>query len=213
MEKINLKEILKDHVGEIFYSTMAGDVLLDCIYISDLYPIVLHHIDTDKFIRLDIYGRYVSSNDAECILFPSKDQRDWNVWIKQHRKMTYNDVAAELFDNRYYYFIDMLGNIGMNYTLPQSSNCASSEKQLEKLLAINKLMNVQKWIEKGWQPEWGNSSQHKHYIFVNEANQIRVSVDINNRNSICYFSTLSNAFKAIEILGEDIIRQAYSTDW
>lgn len=79
-EKLNLCEILKDcPKGTRLYSSIHGDVTLEAILTTpDIYPIVFRSEKTDDRTRVTLDGRYFSSEDGECILFPSKDQRDWS---------------------------------------------------------------------------------------------------------------------------------------
>lgn len=72
-KNINLCEILKGHEGETFYSPVFGIVILqeilnDCLCIKSV----------DKVINLYKDGKY--DIHGECMIFPSKDQRDWNKW-------------------------------------------------------------------------------------------------------------------------------------
>lgn len=76
---MNIAEILKYcPKGTKLYSTIFGEVTLNKINIHEKYPIVvyrLNHIKT-SFTR---EGYYMEDfPDSECVLFPSKEQRDWN---------------------------------------------------------------------------------------------------------------------------------------
>ena len=84
--ELNLCEILKDSVGEIFYMPMIGNVKLlqnsikgvDSTYIQVESIHSTHH----KF-AIDFTGRYdLGSNlqEVEICIFPSKEQRDWSLY-------------------------------------------------------------------------------------------------------------------------------------
>lgn len=78
MEKINLVEILKDCPrGTKFYSPLFGEVEFDRIDNGDVYPIVIisNRGRSEYFSTKGEY--YIAYDEAECMLFPSKDQRDW----------------------------------------------------------------------------------------------------------------------------------------
>lgn len=79
MEKINLVEILKDcPKGTKLYSSIFGEVkFIGIVNDDDNYPISV--IDKTGTARnFDVMGKYYHYyNNAECVLFPSKDQRDW----------------------------------------------------------------------------------------------------------------------------------------
>ena len=76
---INIAEILKYcPKGTKLYSTIFGEVILNKINIHEKYPIVvyrLNHIRT-SFTREGYYMEDFPG--SECVLFPSKEQRDWN---------------------------------------------------------------------------------------------------------------------------------------
>lgn len=76
-ENLNLVRILKDcPKGTKFYSTIYGEVEFDKIKKESRYPIIFTSSDGCNFdITAD--GKYYEW-EGECILFPSKDQRDWS---------------------------------------------------------------------------------------------------------------------------------------
>ena len=82
-ENLDLTKILNGcPKGTKLYSTLQGEVSFVRIDIFDTYPIVLtvHNKCTDT-TKCDFYakdGRYNNLYDGECVLFPSKDQRDWS---------------------------------------------------------------------------------------------------------------------------------------
>lgn len=79
-ENLNLVEILKDCPnGTKLYSPIYGDVeLVDVLRNEEeIYPIEIKMSDylTDKFSK---DGRIFTEYNGECMLFPSKEQRDWS---------------------------------------------------------------------------------------------------------------------------------------
>ena len=83
-ENLNLVEILKDcPKGTKLYSPVWGEVELDEVDNFSLErPIVVSH--SCGFERFTKDGRLFYRCDGECVLFPSKDQRDWSKFkIKQ----------------------------------------------------------------------------------------------------------------------------------
>ena len=76
-ENLNLVEILKDcPKGTKLYSTVYGEVEFDCINKGE---------NSVKFVKSDGYrgsvtaqGLVLSCYDAECTLFPSREERDWS---------------------------------------------------------------------------------------------------------------------------------------
>ena len=78
-EHLNLVEILKDCPrGTKLYYTVYGEVEFDHVAISSKYPIVLRLKCIEGYESLTSEGKYDIEHDGECLLFPSKEQRDWS---------------------------------------------------------------------------------------------------------------------------------------
>ena len=88
---LDLVEILKNcPKGTKLYSTIHGEVTLNYVSTDVNYPInVIWREGTASFTR---YGRYTIKSDGECILFPSKDQRDWSKFKVPVEKFDYNTL-------------------------------------------------------------------------------------------------------------------------
>ena len=77
-ENLNLVEILKDYPkGTKLYSSVFGEVELDHIDTRANYPIVIRLKVLDVRECLTTEGMLFTEYDGECILFPSREQRDW----------------------------------------------------------------------------------------------------------------------------------------
>lgn len=77
-ENIDLTKILEGcPKGTKFYSSVFGEVELVEIRKGYLQPITLRCLSGDM-VCIGVDGRLFPSYDGECILFPSKDQRDWS---------------------------------------------------------------------------------------------------------------------------------------
>lgn len=88
-ERIDLLEILKDCPrGTKLYSTVRGEVEFDHIDSDKDYPI--HTTNKDSLALFTGDGKYYIEYDGECVLFPSKNQRDWSkferFWDKPKRE-------------------------------------------------------------------------------------------------------------------------------
>lgn len=91
-ENLDLVKILNDcPVGTRLYSVIHGEVTLNHVSSEDVnYPIIaIWREGTASFTR---YGRYAIKSDGECILFPSKDQRDWSKFEVPVEKFDYNTL-------------------------------------------------------------------------------------------------------------------------
>lgn len=100
MNELNLMEILKDcPKGTKLYSTIHGEVEFDEIVNDDEYSIRYRHKNIYNIENLTLVtkdGRfYCNANGGECVLFPSKDQRDWSKF----------KVEPEMIDGEFYYCV------------------------------------------------------------------------------------------------------------
>ena len=144
------------------------------------------------------------------------DGNTYTIIECKEKKLTYEDIAEKLFKhNSEFWFCDNEGCIksceddGDYYLNP--NNCIS-KRQLEKLLAINILMNVAKYLNGGWQPDWDYIHEMKWYIFIKDKQILICYADDIHCNNI-YFKSKELAKQAIEILGEETIKLALCTDY
>lgn len=93
-ENLNLVDILKDcPKGTKLYSPIFGEVEFEGVYNKAIYPIAVkaktNPIEgkcTEQFIYLGPSGIIDISFNGECMLFPSKEQRDWSKFKPKQPK-------------------------------------------------------------------------------------------------------------------------------
>lgn len=77
-ENLNLVEILKDcPKGTKLYSTLHSEVTLVSVDNTRYYPIIVELCDNSEEC-FTAEGKLIIDYDGECVLFPSKNQRDWS---------------------------------------------------------------------------------------------------------------------------------------
>ena len=85
-ENLDLTQILKDcPKGTKLYSPIFGEVKFEEIDCSISSPVRV----IDNAGQLDAFkkdGKYYGYKNAECMLFPSKDNRDWSTFIIEQPK-------------------------------------------------------------------------------------------------------------------------------
>ena len=95
-ENLNLIEILKDCPrGTKLYSTQYGEVEFEKVRENTKYPITIRLNDN----QIDMFasdGRWNKSYDGECVLFPSKYQRDWSKFKVNKNK--FDPKSLQSFD-------------------------------------------------------------------------------------------------------------------
>ena len=97
-ENIDLTKILKNcPKGTKFYSTIFGEVEFLGFYEDEGYAITIKRNFDIAHITKD--GRYLSSFNGECTLFPSKDQRDWSKFTAPwYKKEKFDPKTLKPFD-------------------------------------------------------------------------------------------------------------------
>ena len=101
-ENLNLIETLKDcPQGTKLYSTVFGEVKFDRIDTILSHPIVVRigRIEDDHTETFAADGRLYSYHNGECVLFPSKEQRDWSKFgPKQPKQPKFDPKTLKPFD-------------------------------------------------------------------------------------------------------------------
>lgn len=121
-ENIDLTKILKDcPAGTKLYSTIFGDVKFSHIFKDSGYPIILHTYNGGvTFVTKYGKSHIDYENEGECVLFPSKKQRDWSKFVAPWYKSNKFDpktlkpfdkvLAASMVDGRW--VCDFFSHIG-----------------------------------------------------------------------------------------------------
>ena len=117
------------------------------------------------------------------------------------KKITYQDVINNI----------KAKNIGVSVQFGLTKiggDCfVTSEKQLEQLLALNKLMNVAKYLNGDWEPNWDDEFEDKFYIYCLFGKLSICSKQRANHGCVA-FKSEKLIHQAIEILGEEEIKKA-----
>lgn len=119
------------------------------------------------------------------------------------KKITYEDVIINI----------RATNIGVSVQFGLTKigeDCfVTSEEQLEQLLALNKLMNVAKYLNGDWEPDFTNTNFHKFYIsYDSDKKKLTIWFKQYMNDGSVYFKSEELARQAIEILGEEEVKKA-----
>ena len=119
------------------------------------------------------------------------------------KKITYQDVISNIKATNIGVSVQFgLTKIGEDYFV-------TSEEQLKQLLALNKLMNVAKYLNGDWEPDWNDRHQHKWFIFYDhQLSGLYLAIHYTQRFASVYFKSEELALRAIEILGEEEVKKA-----
>lgn len=131
----------------------------------------------------------------------------------QKKSITYDDILKELFLDKIASWVGRTkiytATIGVvNYN--DQNNC-TTEAQAKRLLAFNKLMNIAKYLNGDWKPDF--DGHHKNWSICKEGDDYLGLWTDNTENSSVYFKSEEAACKAIRLMGEDSLNDLFSTDW
>lgn len=98
----------------------------------------------------------------------------------KHKDITYDDIEKTLHLKE-----TCIGITGVN--------------NIEKLSAINELMNIAKYYNKDWKPDWNNSKEHKYSIrFDNYDSEFLVDNNFTINSGSVYFKNREDAQSVID---------------
>lgn len=120
--------------------------------------------------------------------------------LNKPKKLTYPNICAALY-----------GYKKEEFYVPRMY--CTSEKHSRKIEAINKIMNTAKYLNGDWKSDWDNGRFDKHRFYIKPNNEIDFDINKEINNSVVYFKTRELAQQCIDILGEETIKLALSTDW
>ena len=127
--------------------------------------------------------------------------------------ITYDDICKELFLNNITYW---LGNIGVNTVISGNNNYndinnSTSNAQTKRLAAFNKLMNIAKYLNGDWKPNF--NGDHKIWNINKDGDTFISMYTITLNKGSVYFKNEELANEAIEIMGKESLEDLFSTDW
>lgn len=129
------------------------------------------------------------------------------------KKITYQDVKEKLFpESKASYYLGKEGGIIQTFNIKYLSRellLSTSQQQLQQIRALNKLMNVAKYLNGDWEPDWNNKYEDKYCIYYECTKPtLRISRWSTSYYEGVYFKSPELARQAIEILGEEEVKKA-----
>lgn len=176
---MNIAKILKNAPeGTKLYSPIFGDVILIRVVESN-NAIFVRNIE-GEWVEFSSEGIYDVLFDGECLLFPSRTNRDWNTFkIEQAFPMNYKDCCSV---------------IGW----AESANKISGYKHYN-LYGFQKLLVCRDawWkIDNKWEPDW--DSKNTQYLIKLRGNDV-TCIDIAPESSLYDYCNSFLTFRTEEI--------------
>ena len=141
-QKLNIAEILKDKPVELkLYSSTFGYIKFNCVHKNKVY-----------FSSEDTNVHSVKSNgkmydSGECIIFPSKEMRDWNKFSWKKGDVLTNSSGFQIFFDKwanedYTKFLGKIKLLGDSHCYDTAYyTLASEEKALEFIKSVEEINN------------------------------------------------------------------------
>ena len=125
-ENIDLTKILKDcPKGTKLYSSVHGEVEFERIETDFRCQYVIIELKDHLLERITFDGKIYNYDGGECILFPSKDQRDWSKFTAPwYKKEKFDPKTLKPFDKVLVRDMDL-----ENWKVQLFSNIIEYEKQ------------------------------------------------------------------------------------
>ena len=179
---------------------LADKLLGPCAYMertdktSVIFKLINNMEIKNNQLTIDIPEGYEidkENSTFECIKFKP---------IKKY--LTYKEVAEKL--NKDICFFTAKGKIQSyaQYASYDNPDVANSYRQIEKILAINQLMNIAKYYNGDWKPDFNNKTTYKYVIQYNgiENKHTHYSVDYDVCLNRCcvYFKNQEDAQSVID---------------
>lgn len=109
-------------------------------------------------------------------------------------------------------FVDIIDKYENEHSYPIKV-LATSNNHMKKIIAINTLILVAKYLNNGWVPNF-NSCKHRNYYITIRGNKLCLDYCFCiNTGAVIYFKSEKLAQQAIDILGEKTIRLALSRNY
>lgn len=127
--------------------------------------------------------------------------------------ITYDDILKELYLNKKVYFVS-----GKSIQLSTADVCSykdidnsASEAHAKRLIAFNKLMNIAKYLNKGWKPKFG--CDEENWAIVKDEEGFVPRYNMRTNDGSVYFKSDDLVLEAIRLMGEESLNDLFSTDW
>lgn len=129
--------------------------------------------------------------------------------------VTYNDICKKFFLDKKMFFIvgkEIAYGKGHDENYNDFDNCIS-EAQAKRMAAFNKLQNIAKYLNGDWKPKFdGNTEIWDINVAYDSEEYIPCSSVVYN-NGMVYFKSEQLANEAIRLMGEESLKDLFSTDW
>ena len=161
----------------------------------------------------DGYQIFISEDGKPMIRKKIEGDENKTPDYKESKPDTYYDICKKLFCNNKVYWAykdDIESGIAIPSDYKDVYNC-TSEAQVKRLIAFNKLQNIAKYLNDGWKPVFDGKNQNWN---ICKENDIFIAMHTRCLNKACvYFKSEDITNEAIRLMGKDSLNDLFSTGW
>ena len=129
------------------------------------------------------------------------------------KPITYDDICKELFYNNKIYWAykdDIESGMASPSNYKDVDNC-TSEAQVKRLIAFNKLQNIAKYLNGDWKPDFCCSE--KKWSISEKFGNFEPAFSVTENGAKVYFISEYATKEAIRLMGKDSLNDLFSTGW
>lgn len=129
------------------------------------------------------------------------------------KPITYDDILKKLYLNKKSFWvssIEIQSSTTGECSYNDMNNCTSMA-QAKRMLAFNKLMNIAKYLNGGWKPDF--CSSEKKWAIREEFGNFEPAFSVTENGAKVYFKSEYATEEAIRLMGEKSLNDLFSTDW
>ena len=194
-KELNLVEVLKDAPkGTKLYTPIYGECEFENVDINNLIWVRVDH-SGGSIAHYSFYanGKYFADFGGECLLFPSKENRDWSTFKIESKAFQVGDYVKKK-DSNDIFRIKKLDNSSVTFTTILSNSSEIEECTIgvtEGIMESEYLPNNYEKVEK-FNHEWLKSFDK--VIVRNSAKQIWIIGWFSHSHNKCYVTDSSYTF-------------------
>lgn len=107
---------------------------------------------------------------------------------------------------------DILKRLNFNMINYQKLVNCTTLKQAKRCVAFNKLLNIAKYLNEGWEPNFKDDDSKKWSI-AKDGDNYWANYNVGTNDASVYFKSADLAEGAILLMGEDSLNDLFATDW
>ncbi len=187
---------------------------------------VVNHVESSVIVKNDGTATEIPIPDGYDVFIseegkPMIRKKTWMGLIEKApdagdgSPITYDDISKKLFLKKDTFFVvgkDIASSKAHDENYNDFDNC-TSVAQAKRMAAFNKLQNIAKYLNGDWKPKFdGNTELWDINVAYDSEEYIPCSSVVYN-NGMVYFKSEQLANEAIRLMGEDSLKDLFSTDW